>query len=287
MFTRLLYLPFILGAGIALILSFAYGQTYAKFIVPNVIALAVIYMLAPQIDWWYYKKHPKQLDEGAEKLLRARFSYYANLSEELKVHFRHRLAMYLQAIEFIPKPWKTVPEDIKVIIAASIIQLTFGVDDYRLKSYERIVVYPKAFPSPQFPKYYHASEIHVEDNVILFSAEQLMWIILKPEKSYNIALHEFAKAFMDSYPRFEYPKFEESIWESLQIISGQKKAFVSDFIGLPEIDPVPVSITYFFTYPEKFKEVLPGIFEKYKSIFNQNPIQKEHPVIDSVDYTQF
>ena len=287
MLTRLLSIPFMLGAGIALILTFALGQSYAKFIVPNIIALAVIYMLAPQIDWWYYKKHPKQLDEGATKLLNARFSYFANLSEELKVHFRHRVAMYLQAIEFIPKPWETVPEDIKVIIAANVIQLTFGIDDYRLKKYERVVVYPKAFPSPQFPKYYHASEIHQEDSVLLFSAEQLMWNILKPEKSYNIALHEFAKVLMESHPNFEFPKFEENIWESLEMISGEKKEFVADFIGLPDIDPVPVSITYFFKYPQRFKEVLPDVFEKYKSIFNQNPLQSEHPIIDRVDYSQF
>ena len=44
---------------------------------------------------------------------------------------------------------ESLPEDLKAIIAHNLIQLTFGMEDYLLDPYERVVVYNHAFPTPK------------------------------------------------------------------------------------------------------------------------------------------
>ena len=124
------------------------------------IILAGIYVLSPQIDWWYFKKNPPVMPEGMARILRQFYPYYRALNEDLKAAFRNRLMMYLKCVEFIGKPEKVVPEDIQMIVAAAITQLTFGLPDYRLRKFERIVIYPHPFPSPQYKEHLHNSEIY-------------------------------------------------------------------------------------------------------------------------------
>lgn len=287
MLSRNLAVPFLLGTAIVVLLSMLVDSDYSVWIVPQVVVLAILYTLSPQIDWWYFKRKPPQMPVGMERALNQFYPYYSALEEKAKQHFRNRLMMYLKAVEFIGKPESDVPENIKLMVAANIIRLTFGLEDYRLSKFERIVIYPHPFPSPQFPDHLHNSEIFEEDGVLLFSADPLISGFRFPHKHYNLALHEYAKVFMKSYPEKDFPEGDESLWGKIELMGAYKKEHLAKFIGLPEIDPAAVSINYFYTFPDAFKKDLPTLFETYKSIFNQDPTHAESPVIDPVDYTKF
>ncbi len=216
-----------------------------------------------------------------QQTLRQFFPFYAKLSDTMKARFRKRVALFLFSKEYIGKGvFEEVPDDIQAIIAASVVQLTFGREDYLLPKYEKIVIYPFAFPSPQFPKNIHASEIFEEDGVILYAADRLMESIMKPARNFNIGLYEYARVFMDSYPKENYPDFDEFIWGKLEAIGGISQKATSNFIGLPNPDTQAVGICYFFTSPEKFQQLLPNAYEQYSKIFNLDPLQFEHPIID-------
>ena len=280
MLSKLLAIPFVLGLIFLLYLAWETDSSYAIYIVPMVICLVVIYIFQPQLDWWWYRRRPPELDTPLRKLLDRFHPFYRQLSSTNQRIFRERMALYIFANDFIPKAFEDVPEDIKGVIAANVVHLTFGQQDYRLSKYERIVVYPQPFPSPQYPDRFHASEIFEEDGVILFSAEQLMASMLQPKKYYNIGLHEYAKVYVSSYPDKEYPKFDEFIWEKLEEISGFKKKFIEAFIGLDDIDPLPVSICLFFSFPVQFRNRLPKAYTAFQEIFNMDPILAEDPVLD-------
>jgi hypothetical protein len=87
-------------------------------------------------------------------------------------------------------------------------------------------------------------------------------------KYFNIGLYEYAKVFVRSYPNHPYPVFDENSWEALERISGFSKAWIEEWINLPDIDPLAVSIAHFFTFPEAFIKELPEEYELYRSIFN-------------------
>lgn len=279
MLSRIIAFPFVLGLAYALYSAWETNGASAIYMVPCVIALVLIYMFSPQIDWWYYKRNPPELDEQMQLLLTKHFDYYQRLSADEKKRFRDRVSLYMIANEFMPAPgMEGVATDVKGFIAASLVQLTFGLEDYRLTKFEHIITYPKPFPSPQYPENFHTSEIFEEDGVIMFSIRQLMQGIFE-DTHYHIGLHEYANAFINSH-KLDYPEMTEDIWEKLEAISGFSKTAIHEYINLPKIDPLSVSMHHFFRFSEQMKSQLPDMYKRFTEIFNQDPTQRENPVIN-------
>ncbi len=279
MLSRYLVFPFAIGAIISLYLVWE-GNISPVYIIPFVMTTVIILVMSPQIDWWWALRNPPPIDPKLEGFLRKFFPYYQQLSLPAKKRFADRVSLYLMAVEFIPKVMDDVPEDIKGLIAANVVMLTFGQEDYLLSQFEKIVIYPHPFPSPQYPKTFHSTENFEEDGVLLFSLEQLIPGATQKTKFYNITLHEYINIFILIYKDFQYPTFEENIWEDLKLISGFRMEAVKNYIGLPSLEPLPVAINYFFTFPQKFQEILPKHYIAFQNIFNQNPVEGTFPVVD-------
>ena len=281
MLSKKLYFVFGMGAIITMLavvfLLTWHDRWVALFMVPFVLLLCLTYVFSPQIDWWWYQKHPPKLSDGMSMMLMKFFPFYKNLSAENKKRFRQRTQMYIEARGFYGKLGgddEDVPHDIKTIIAANAVMLTFGKKEFILDPFERVFIYLQAFPSPQFPEHIHASEIEIEDSVFIFSAEHINFSFRSPQKYYNIVLHELSKAFKIINDQFDYPTFDERIW------NGFSKDVILKFMNLPDVEAYPVSVNFFFYYPEKFKAVLPEVYEKYKTIFNLDPINGIDPIVD-------
>ncbi len=264
---------------IFLLLAVMNDPNYALWAAPQVIILAVIYVFSPQLDWWWYQRRPPEMEKPLKAFLQRFFKYYRQLAAVHKLRFERRVSMFVIANEFIPKAMEAVPEDIKGLIGATVAQLTFGQEDYRLSKYERVVVYPHPFPSPQH-QYIHSVESFEEDGVVLFSLEQLVPGITQPNKFYNIALHEYARIFVEVYPAHPYPTLDVSHCPALEKISGFKMEIIKGFLGLPKVELLPAAINFFFTFPEAFQQELPEFYAVFKSIFNQDPVRGDLPVID-------
>lgn len=278
--TRILSIPFVFLALFFLYLTWEVDPGYSIYIVPFVIMLALIYVFGPQINWWWYQRRPPELKPKIRLLITRHLPYYQKLMESEQERFRKRVALYMEANDFMPQGMESVPEDLRAIAAACAVQLTFGQKDFLLPKFEHIIFYPKPFPSPQYPENFHSSEIYEEDGVILFSAEQLLPGFLQPYQYYSIGLHEYAKVFARSYPEIHFPKLPEDIWQQLQQISGFSQAAIERWINLKPIPAQPVSIAHFFTFPAQFQAVLPDLYEQYARIFNQSPARGEAPVLE-------
>jgi hypothetical protein len=277
--SRILSIPFAVLALVFLYLTWEVDTRYSWYIVPQVLIIALIYVLAPQINWWWYQQRPPDLKPKIRLLIERHLPYYQRLAAPEQDRFRKRAALYVHAQDFKPQGLEIVPEDLKAAAAACAVQLTFGQKDFLLPRFEHIIFYPHPFPSPQFPENFHASEIYEPDGVILFSAEQFMPGFLQPRQYYNIGLHEYAKAFMASYPDLEYPELPADIWGRLERISGMSQAAIQRWINLKEISPQAAAIVHFFTYPEAFQAALPELYEQYARVFNQSPANAAAPVL--------
>jgi len=265
---RLISLPFLILTGVFAYLTLEKDESYSFYIIFFVILLSIIYTFSPQINWWWYSRNPPEIDEQMRNLLIKNHSFYNDLSVSDKKRFRNRMALYMMAVEFMPKGWERLPEDIKGVIAANAVQMTLKQVDFLLPKFEQIVVYTTPFPSPQFPKQLHASEVFEEDGVLLFSAQQIMWAFLQPQQYYNLVLHEYIKVYQISYPNKKYPRLAEKDWEQLSDISGFSKERIEGIIGLPNIELSAVSGTLYFTHPENFKRVAPDLFRKWEQVFS-------------------
>ncbi len=271
--TRLLAIPFAVGFFLFFYLAWAKDETYAIYVIPCSLILGLMYVFSPQIDWWWYKRNPPDLTDGIRRFFSERYTYYTRLPLRSKEPFRQKVAMFSMATDFKPMVMPDVPEDVKAIVSASAVQLSAAFEDFLYPPFETVVIYPHPFPSPQYPEHFHLSEIFEEDGVILFSLDHLIKSFAEPDRYYNIGLHEFAKVFMLTYPDKAYPELAEDSWDSLEQISQFSKEAILRWINLPEIDPLPVSIAHFFVFPDRFKTVLPTIYDTYREIFQQDPAE--------------
>jgi hypothetical protein len=245
------------------------GDQYVWYLVASFVMVPVIYMLEPQINWWWYQRRPPDLPDKLRHLVNTQLPFYQELSVENKTRFRQRMALFMEANEFMPQGMEAVPPDLKAVVAASAVQLTFGLEKYLFPKFENVVIYPHPFPSPQYPEHWHASEIYPEDGVVIFSAEQLMAGFLQPQRYFHIGLYEYARIFATSHPEVVFPTFKEADWEKLERISGFSQDFIEKWIGLPGVDIQAVAIAHFFIFPEKFKAELPAVFHLLSGIFHQ------------------
>lgn len=262
--------PFIIGAIYYLYKTFD-DPSYALYIVPFIVILVIFYVLSPQIDWFWFKRKPPKLPKPLVLLFQKHNRFYQNLTVEDKQKFRDRVSLYIKAADFMPMVFEKVPTDVQGVAAACAVQVSFGKDDFLFPDYEHIIVYPKAFPSPQYPRNIHPSEIYDHDGVIMFSAEHLMFGFIDPRKYFNVGLHEYAKVFIEKYPTEPWPELDENTWDQFHEISGFKKEAIFKYMNIDDITPLAVSIVLFFDFPQSFKTILPDLYDLYVTIFNINP----------------
>ncbi|TAK41127.1 MAG: hypothetical protein EPO28_09070 [Saprospiraceae bacterium] len=268
MLSKILIAPFVIGALVFLYLAWEVHAGYSIYMVPCVAGFMLVYLLSPQIDWWWFKYYPPKLHVALRHLINTQLPFYQNLAVGDKERFRTRMALYMHANDFTAQGMDDMPLDLKGVIAATVVQLTFGLEDFLLNKFEHIIVYPHPFPSPQFPDKWHISEIYEEDGVLMFSAGHLMKGFFQPHQYFHIGLYEYARVFRRCHPDASWPAFGADGWKKLELVSGMPHESIVKYIGLPEVDPVAVAVAHFFVFQERFKAVMPQEYGRISTILN-------------------
>lgn len=273
MFAHLLALPFLFGALTFLYMAWTVDSEYAPWMAPFLVVAVIVYILAPQINWWWYSKRPPRLSAGLAGILQRFSGFFQRLSPEDQVKFEGRVALFRMGTDWTPLNWPddVLPPDVELALAAQAVALTFHRETFLFEKFEKVIIYPKPFPTPEHP-YFHSSELFAPDGCLLFSAENLMQGFFNPDKMYNIGLHEYAKAFVLKYPDEAWPELpEENTWDLLQQISGMTREHVETMVGLAGLEPLPVAIHHFINFPDTFKLHWPQCWNAFNSIFNHTP----------------
>ncbi len=271
-FATLLLAPFLAGALTFLYLAWQ-DSDYAPAIIPFAIGASIIWILSPQINWWWYNRHPPELPPALKTLLEQGSVFYRSLTAEEQLRFRQRVALFIMGTDWMPMGWpdEQVPLDVRLALAVPAVTLTWAEPSFLFEKFEKVVVYPRPFPSPEHD-YLHASELYAHDGCLLFSAEQLMMSFLQPGTMYNIGLHEYAKAFVLTYPERPYPTLDATdIWERLEACSRMSRAHIESVIGMAGVDPLPVAIHHYFSFPRRFRTVLPEVAGALDAVFTHRP----------------
>jgi hypothetical protein len=272
MFARLLIAPLIFLAVVLLGLAWSFeAPKYALGLVPLLVAAAVVYVLSPQINWWWYSKRPPELPARLGEMLARFCPFYQRLGSAARAKFRQRVALFRMATDWTPAGWPEdsdgLPPDVELAIAAQAVIVTFGRPEFVFDRFEKVIVYPVAFPSPEY-QFFHASELYEPDGCLLFSAGHVVQGFAQPGKMYNIALHEYARVFVRTYARENYPDFESpEQWERLEKMSGMSRQYIESFIGLAGVEALAVAIHHYFTFGEPFREAFPEEAAVLEQIF--------------------
>lgn len=270
MFANLLALPFLICMLFFLYLAWSVDGKYAPYMVPFLVVSALIYILNPQINWWWYSRNAPKLNQDLKNLLNRFCGFYSTLPPEDKRKFEGKVGLFRMGTNWTPIAWPedNLPHDIELVLAAQAVTLNFHKEQILFPAFEKVIVYPKPFPSPEHP-YPHSSELYEPDGCLIFSAENLMRAFFNPGKLYQVGLHEYAKAYLLANPNDNWPPFEaEDTWEKLEKLSGMSREHVETTVGLSGLDALPVAIHHFFIFPKSFEATFPEEVEALKNNFS-------------------
>src|SRR5688572_446284 len=126
-------------------------------------------------------------------ILQKYFRYYQLLSPVNKGKFERKVCNFLYSKRFIPRNINEVTIEAKVLIAASAVQLTFGLPNIYLQHFDKILIYPNEYYS-SVTKQYHKGEVNPRFGIIVLSWNNFVEGYIKPVDSVNLGLHEMAHA---------------------------------------------------------------------------------------------
>ena len=209
------------------------------------------------------------------------FSYYTALSSNGKDKFINRLFTFMLNKEFRAREGLELTEEMRVLISASAIQLTFGLERYRLESLQTIFVYPDTFHlserSPEYKGATYGHHMHI-------SWKAFQEGYSKADDNLNLGLHEMTHALklalylgnhfdMLFAGRMEY--WEQLVAEKFREFR-QTPNFLREYSKANTEEFFAVCVEAFFESPEKFKQELPEIFQLLLFLLNQDPHNSDH-----------
>jgi Mlc titration factor MtfA (ptsG expression regulator) len=223
----------------------------------------------------------KTLPDEFNSILKQRINFYNNLSEKHKRYFQHRVYKTIKRTEFIGKELE-VSDEMKVVIAATLVKLTFGLRDYQINSVQRVLIYPKEFYS-QTNKAYHKGEFNLGYRALVLSWEDILYGYEVHNDNINLAVHEFIHAihfyymsarrrstsaaiFMDSYVELTN-ELDRNAMLKQKLISSN---YLREYAYTNQFEFLAVIIETFIETPKEFKSQFPEIYNKVKGMLNFN-----------------
>ncbi|MDP2175089.1 MAG: zinc-dependent peptidase [Bacteroidota bacterium] len=212
------------------------------------------------------------------------FPYFKHLNNFNQKKFIYRTIYFVN-----DKEWRgfydfVIEKRHKILIAATAIQLTFGLEDFKFNHLIRILVAPRQFYSRLF-------ERDVKGLTMAF-AVYFSWYdfedgIKNETDSINLGLHEFAHSF-DILHRLNANKpgfvtFDEADWQHISEIVFQRmhdehdyESFLREYAKVNKNEFFAVLIETFFERPELVQNNEPKLYHVLCNILNQNPLNRSN-----------
>lgn len=165
------------------------GGLLLLFIIFRVVEpLYVFVMNKPLYIHWYPFK--KRLEASQYQILLNEFPFYSRLSPKKKMYFEHRTIEFIAKYEFIGKDI-VVTEQMQMLMAGTYVMLTFGMRNYLVSFFDKIIIYPTSYFST-INQTYHKGEFNPKMKAVVFSWEDFFLGHSVSNNNINLGLHEFS-----------------------------------------------------------------------------------------------
>ena len=191
--------------------------------------------------------------------------------------FESRVIHFINTKTFSGRENFEVTPEVKVTVAASAVQLTFGLETWDLSFFNHILMYASDYKSPSTGKY-HKGETNM-GGFMCFSWKAFLEGNAEPHDKINLGLHEFAHAlrfngirgdetdyfFENYFPRWlscalnEYRKLKNDFGNSIFRKYGGVN--INEFFS--------VAVETFFELPLEFKAYSPELYKHTSILLNQ------------------
>lgn len=224
------------------------------------------------------------LNPAYRKILQNNFRYYNLLSAKDKKVFERKMRRFIASKQFIPRQFPKVTDEMKVLISAAAVQLTFGLPQVSLRHFRKIVIYLDSYYS-QINKRYHKGEVNPAYGIIVLSWKNFVEGYAHPSDSLNLGIHEMAHALHleNVIVNGEHHFLDRDLlflWEDLvkkeidEFNHASESSFFRDYAFTDEHEFFAVAAENFFEKPEEFKEQKPELYYTLAALLNQDPLEK-------------
>jgi Mlc titration factor MtfA (ptsG expression regulator) len=224
-------------------------------------------------------------------ILELNFRYYQKLSPENKLKFQRRVKFFLLNKKFFPQGGMNITEEMKIMIGACFVQLTFGLRPVKLRHFSRFYIYPTRYYS-KITNLQHIGEVHT-DGAIVLSWQDFQKGYEIPDDGLNVGLHEMAHAvkLADMYDNdddfegnglFDYKDlvhFFKVGTNEINEIKKEKTHFIRKYAATNIEELFAVSVEYFFEKPEEFKVEVPELYHILVRLLKQDPANAHFPKV--------
>jgi Mlc titration factor MtfA (ptsG expression regulator) len=221
-------------------------------------------------------------------ILQKYFPYYQQLSDSNKTKFSQKVTNFIYSKRFIPRNVNEVTIEAKVLIAASAVQLTFGLPDVNLRHFNKILVYPDNYYS-SITKRYHKGEVNPRFGMIVLSWQAFVDGYIYPTDSINLGLHEMAHALrLENLIRHkEYRFFDETCLKQLDawahticnLETHTDDSFFRPYACVNTHEFFSVAVENFFERSRQFKNEFPELYAILVRLLGQDPLVLTHQII--------
>lgn len=273
--------------------SYTFGSKLILGILFSVLAFLLLYYAFRMTEMAYVLKHKKplynhfyiflrQLNASQKTILQNHFSFYKNLPDKEKKYFEHRVTLFIKDKDFIGRDGNRITDEMKVLISATAVMLTFGFRDFYIGVISKIVVYPSKFYS-NTNQAYHRGEFNPKLKALVLSWEDFKAGFSDENDNLNLGIHEFTHAIhINSIKERDVSStiFSDSFKELAKLLSINEalrsKLMTSDYFRkyafTNQFEFIAVIIENFIETPQEFKSQFPKIYHKVKQMLNFNVV---------------
>ena len=258
-------------------ISVLFGTLFLLLLIFKVVepAYVLLYNKPLYIHWYpFYKK----LRSSQRQILINDFPFYNRLSPKRKMYFEHRVMEFIANYQFTGKEI-FITEDMQILIAGTYVMLTFGMRNYLIRLFDRIIIYPSSYFST-VNQAYHKGEFNPKMKAIVFSWEDFLIGHSASNDNINLGLHEFSHVLHfhclksnDPSAIIFFDEFKEVIKyytdPNLNAILTQKGYFRLYAYG-NQFEFLSVILEHLFETPHVFKTTHPELYTHTAAMINFN-----------------
>lgn len=220
----------------------------------------------------------RRLTKPQKIILKQEFFFYNKLDEREKDFFEHRVASFIKDKHFIGRQKLIITDEMKVLISATAVMLTFGFRDFYIGLIDKIFIYPGTFFSNANHEY-HKGEFNPKLKALVLSWKDFRQGFNIKDDNINLGIHEFVHAIhLNSMKERDVSStvFSDSFKELTGLLSQNKSLrdelvssrYFRDYAYTNQFEFVAVLIETFFETPVEFKSQFPKIYGKVKQMLN-------------------
>lgn len=222
----------------------------------------------------------KKLTPKQQSILRLQFSFYNKLTSKQQLYFEHRVSSFITDKTFIGREGLIISDEVKILISATAVMLTFGFRDFYIALIDKIFVYPNAFYS-RVNQEYHKGEFNPKLKALVLSWNDFRQGYNIGDDNLNLGIHEFTHAIhLNSMKEKDVSStiFRDSFNELTNLLSNndllRKKLIASKYFRAyaftNQFEFVAVLVEYFIETPKEFRNQFPRIYNKVKQMLHFN-----------------